>query len=112
MKKIAYLIAGAFMFTAPAFAADLAKEQADVKASEKAIIKDDAAIAKQQGNIEVNRAEKADAKNDLAAQAGNSVEIGANKTAIQAKKLERKVDEKILESDKKDVEKASGNHKY
>lgn len=108
MNKFAIIFAGALVLSTSAFAADRAKEQNEVNADVGAIHKDDAAIAKQKSNLEINRAEKADAKakNDLAAQAGNSVEIGANKTAIEAKKLEKKVDEKILEKDKEDVKAA------
>jgi len=88
---------------APAAFAETTK--ADIKASENAIKKDDAAIAKQEGNIEVNRAEKAAAKaNDKPLdQASESVQIGANKAAIKAKEMEKSVDEKILDHQEKKV---------
>lgn len=107
MKKSLTLAIIASLALAPAaFAETKAEAKADVKASEGAVAKDDAAIAKQDANIEVNRAEKADAKakGDVAVQAKESVEIGANKTVKAAKKAEKKVDEKILEHDKKELE--------
>lgn len=105
-KSLTLALIGALAFAPAAFAADTKAElDAKIKADKGAIAKDDAAIAKQDANIEVNRDEKAKAKaeGDVAAQAGNSVEIGANKTAKEAKKLEKKVDEKVLEHHEKKV---------
>lgn len=110
MKYIALMILViAAAFATPLLAKDLAEEKAELRASEGAIVKDNKAIAKQHGNIAVNRAEKEDAKarEDVVDQASQSVQIGANKAAIAEKKVERSVDQKILEKDKKDVREAS-----
>ena len=103
MKKSLTLALIGALAIAPAAFAEVTKE--DIKADKAAIAKDDAAIAKQENNIEVNRAEKADAKakGDVAAQASESVQIGANKTAKAAKETEKKVDEKILDHHEKKV---------
>jgi len=110
MKRYTAMIAlAAFAFATPALAKSMEEEKQDVRDSKAAVAKDDAAIAKQQDNIDVNRAEKADAKErgDVANQASQSVQIGANKAAIAEKKVERKVDQKILEKDQKDVREAA-----
>lgn len=105
-KLIAIALVGAVSFAGAAFAETKAEDKADVKASQNAIKKDDAAIAKQESNIEVNRAEKeaAKAEGNVADQASQSVQIGANKTAKAAKEAEKKVDQKILEHDKKKLQ--------
>lgn len=103
MKKSLTLAMLASFVMAPAAFAETTKE--DIKKDKAAIAKDDAAIAKQDANIAVNRAEKADAKaeGDIAAQASESVQIGANKTVKAVKQGEKKVDEKILEHNEKKV---------
>lgn len=77
----------------------------DVRNSKAAIAKDNAALNEYNRNLEYNRAQKADAKarGDWAAQAGESLQIGANKAAIAAKRTERKADERILEEDREDL---------
>lgn len=114
-KAFIAAIAATTVLAAPAFAEStnakikaVHEEKAEVKASEGAIAKDNAAIAKQRANIAENRAEKAEAKaeGNLAVQAGESVSIGANKAVIGAKKLERSVDQEILEKDRRDLQKA------
>ena len=81
------------------------QDAADVAASKNAIRKDNAAIAEQDHNLAVNRAEKADAKarGDYVAQAGESLQIGANKVAKGAKKLEKEADTQILQEDQEDL---------
>jgi hypothetical protein len=99
MKKLlAVTLLGATCLTGAAFAAT----QAELNADAGAIAKDNAAIAKQHGNIAVNRAEKSAAKvkGNVVDQASQSVQIGANKAAIQEKKAERHIDRKILAHDK------------
>ena len=83
-----------------------AADNADIAADRGAIAKDQKAIDKQDDNIAVNREKKADAKakEDYVDQDSQSVQIGANKTAKEAKKLEKKADEEILEHDKKNRE--------
>ena len=90
---------GATLVVGAAFAAD----QSDVNADVNAIHKDNAAIAHQNNNIAVNRAEKANAKanGNVADQASQSVQIGANKTVRAEKKnVEEPIDQKILNHDK------------
>lgn len=101
-KSLVFALVSALSIAPAAFAETT---KADVAADVKAIKKDDAAIARQDANIAVNRDEKADAKaeGDVAAQASESVQIGANKTVKAVKQGEKKVDEKILEHDQKKV---------
>lgn len=98
-----FALAGAVTLSGAALAETT---KADVAADVKAIHKDNAAIEKQEDNLDTNRAEKAEAKanGDVLKQASESVQIGANKTAITAKKAEKHVDKKILEHDKKEME--------
>ncbi|MDX1975840.1 MAG: hypothetical protein SFT92_09240 [Rickettsiales bacterium] len=78
----------------------------DVAKTKQELRETDAAIAKQKENIAVNRAEKdaAKANNNPLDQASQSVQIGANKTAIEANKLDKKVDQKILNHQEKKLE--------
>jgi hypothetical protein len=83
-----------------------AREDAkDVRASQGAVAKDNKAIAEQDRNLAVNRAQKADAKarGDYVSQAGESLQIGANKVAKSAKKVEKEADTQILQEDKEDL---------
>ena len=101
--SLALAFAAAITFAPVAFAETTHE---DIAADKGAIKKDDAAIAKQHGNVAVNRDEKAAAKEsgNVADQASQSLQIGANKTVIEGKKLEKKVDQKILEHDKKNAQ--------
>ncbi len=104
MKKSIIVFAAGFSLLCGAAFADTTN--ADVSADVGAIKKDNKAIAHQESNIEVNRAEKEAAKkngNPLD-QASQSVQIGANKAVIAEKKGEKKVDSKILNHDVKDAE--------
>ena len=96
-------VAGAIMLSGAAFAET---SQADIDADKGAIAKDNAAIAKQKSNIAVNRVEKkaAKVKGNPADQASQSVQIGANKAAIDEKTAEKNVDTKILQHDEKEMQ--------
>jgi len=85
--------------------AAFAVDSSDISADKGAIAKDNAAIAKQNRNIEENRAEKeaAKANDDVATQASESVQIGANKTVKTLKKGEKHVDKKVLEHDQNQI---------
>ena len=103
MKKLVTIsLVSAALVSGTAFAAT----HEDVKADVKAIHKDNAAIEKQDDNIAENRAEKAKAKaeGDVVDQASESAQIGANKTVKAAKKVEKNLDEKILDHDTKHIE--------
>ncbi len=95
-KALIIAFAGAVTLSGAAFADTTSS---DIAADKGAIAKDNKAIAKQQGNIAVNRAEKEDAKEsgNVLDQASQSVQIGANKAAIEEKKAEKSVDKKILD---------------
>jgi len=89
-----------------------------IKADVQALDKDNAALAKDQKTLEKDRAAKADdkANGDTGKQAEDSVKIGAVKTAIEEKKVEKDADEKILAHHKEEMKKddasatpASGN---
>lgn len=107
MYTLAYLMAA----NAPAFGATTAEDHQKIQADLDAIDKDNAALRKDYDALEKDRGEKADAKanGDYGKQAGNSLEIGADKTAIQEKKAEKKVDEKILEHHKNKLAKDQDN---
>lgn len=83
----------------------LEKEQKELRAAQAAVAKDNEAIAKQERNIDVNRAEKeaAKAEGDIVDQASQSTQIGANKAAIAEKKVERSIDQKRVEKNEKDI---------
>lgn len=106
MKKALMLTAMMLALPSFAMAESLQEAKDEVKADHGAIAKDNAAIGKQEENLEVNRAEKAKAKaeGNYARQASESVQIGANKAVMSGKKAEKHVDQKILEKDKKDVQ--------
>lgn len=111
MKKLFVLsLISAVAISGAAFANSHEEVKADVKADVKAIHKDNAAIAKQDANLEENRAEKADAKakGDVVDQASQSTQIGANKAVKALKKGEKAIDEKILEHHENKLEEKSG----
>ena len=70
--------------------------------------KDNADIKRRQAQMEQNRAEKARAKaeGNYGRQAYESMAIGANKAAIKGNKVERYVDQKMVEEDREDLREA------
>ena len=101
MKKLLPLLA--FTLIAPAAFAETT--HSDIAADKGAIAKDNVAISKQDSNMKTNRAEKAAAKRNgnMADQASQSVQLGANHTAKAAKNAEKSVDQKILKEHKEDM---------
>ena len=69
----------------------LEKEEKEITEAQKAAAKDSKDIAKQEQNIEVNRAEKeaAKASGNPVDQASQSVQIGVNKAAIAGERADR-----------------------
>jgi hypothetical protein len=81
------------------------EDMRDVRASERAVQKDQVAQSDFQSELAADRAAKADAKasGDSMRQAGKSVEIAADKTMIHEKRAERNVDNEVLEEDQEDL---------
>ena len=106
MKKIiALTLAGAFL-AAPAMAGSMGATHDNNGAvySNKSITADERAkLSKQQQNLRVNRAEKeaAIANGNPIDQASQSVQIGANKTAIKALEGRQRVDNSVSGYDAK-----------
>jgi len=106
MKKFSTLILiGAFSAASPAFADSVQEDRQDLQADINAIHKDNEALRKDLDKLDKDRAAKSidKANNNYGKQAGDSVAIGADKTAINEKKAEKKVDQKILEHHKKEL---------
>ena len=101
-KLFSLALIGALSLTGAAYAQD----QADINADVGAIHKDNAALSKDQQRIEKDRADKEAAKahGDAATQAGKSVAIGADQTMKGEKKVEKSIDQKILEHHENDVD--------
>ena len=112
MKKLATIAALSILaITSPALAETTAEANQDVQSDAVAVNKDNAAIAKQNAHAAHHRAVKAKAKadGDVATQAGQSLAIGGNDVAVGEKKVERGVDQKILNHDQGDAADATAN---
>jgi hypothetical protein len=100
MKTISTLIfISVFAVTTPAIADSIQENSQDIQADINAIHKDNEALRRDLDKLEKDRSVKASAKanNEYGKQAEKSLAIGADKTAIEEKKAEKKADQKILE---------------
>jgi hypothetical protein len=81
------------------------KDRDDVNRSVNRVQNDNASIEASEDQLEADRAEKAAAKarGDTAKRASSSLKIGADHVAVGAKKAKKKVDETVLEENKKDL---------
>jgi hypothetical protein len=110
MKKTALALATAFLFTAQAYAqSDRQEDRQDIQSDRSAIQKDNQALAKDHMKLNKHRARKHAAKvsGDHGAQAKESVNIGADKAAINEKEAEKKIDQNILEHHENELNKDS-----
>lgn len=91
------------LMASPAIAA---VTDADLQADQRAIAKDNAALARDKARLAHHRAEKAHAKatRNYSEQAAASTKIGADKAAINEKRAERNVDQRIMRHDEDEVE--------
>ena len=104
MKKIIALSLFALFAMNTAVYAETEAQQ-DVNSDVNAIAKDNASIAKHKKKLSKHRASKAanKAAGNRGQQAVDSVKIGADKTAIEEKHLEKKADEKMLDHHEKEL---------
>jgi len=106
-KTLALAVFAAALIAAPVFAATT---PSDVSADVDAVQKDNGALQKDNDAIAQHRAAKAKAKanGDIAGQAGQSLSIGADKTARSEKTTEKDVDQHILNHDVNDATQSTG----
>jgi hypothetical protein len=108
MKKLITITAiTTLMAASSAFADTVPNDQADVQADVGAIHKDNAALNKDRDSLAKDRAAKADdkANENYGHQAKDSVAIGVDQTAIGEKKVEKNVDQKILNHHQNELDK-------
>ena len=105
MKKAALIAFSLLLALSVSAVAETAMSEnaEDLSADAHAIHKDNQALAKDQKVLEENRAAKASAKanDEPLSQAYHSVKIGANKATISQKKIEKDIDETIMDHDAK-----------
>ena len=106
-NAIILAVIGTFTLATPVYAQSANDEK--IKADVQALDKDNLALKKDQVILDRDRAAKAadKASGNTGKQAVDSVKIGAVQTAIEEKKLEKEIDEKILEHHKNEMIKES-----
>jgi hypothetical protein len=111
MKKLAIFIAGAMCVASPAFAYDrddVREQESDLRAANRMVNEDNANIDKYEDYKEQNRAERerARANREYGRQAAESATIGANDVAIGTNKAKRKLDRKLVEKNRRELNEA------
>lgn len=117
MKKFAILVAGAMCVALPAFAYDrddVREQEQELRSSRRMVDEDNRTIDKYEDYKAHNRAEKARAKanREYGQQAKESVQIGANEAAIGANKAKRKIDRKLVDKNRRELEEARDDDRY